>query len=88
MGWIDPADLQPLLSETIKKMRKGNISTLLSTDTGYYILACLDSKSKATTEETKIRNEIQEDIMNTLLTKNVNQYIMDLKRKAHIETFL
>jgi peptidyl-prolyl cis-trans isomerase SurA len=88
MGWVDSSDLQPPLSETMTKMRKGNISTLIVTETGYYILACLDTKSKASNEEEKIRAQIQEELMNTLITKNLNQYIMDLKNKAHIETFI
>ena len=88
IGWVDPSDLQPPLNEAIKKMKKGMISAILESDAGYYILACLDSKSKATAEETKIKGEIQEDIMNTLITKNLNQYIADLKRKSHIETYL
>ena len=45
-------------------------------------------KSKASNEEEKIRAQIQEELMNTLITKNLNQYIMDLKNKAHIETFI
>ncbi len=88
MGWVDPADLQAPLNENVKKLKKGNISPLIQAPNGYYILACTDSKSKASTQETKIKNQIQEDIMNTLITKNVNQYLLDLKQKAHIETFL
>jgi peptidyl-prolyl cis-trans isomerase SurA len=88
MGWVDPSDLQAPLGDTMKAMKKGMVSSVIRTDTGYYILACLDVKSKASAEETKIRGEIQDDLMNTLLTKNLNQYVMDLKRKAHIETFL
>jgi peptidyl-prolyl cis-trans isomerase SurA len=88
MGWTDPADLQAPMGDAIKKMRKGNISTLITTESGYYVLACLDTKSKSSTEDAKLKNQIQEELMNSLLTKNLNQYIMDLKRKAHIETFL
>lgn len=88
MGWIDATDLQAPLGDTIKKMKKGMVSALLTTDGGYYVLACLDLKSKASTEEIRIRSEIREDLMNTLLTKNIDQYILDLKRKAHIEKFL
>ncbi|MCC7460060.1 MAG: SurA N-terminal domain-containing protein [Proteobacteria bacterium] len=88
MGWTDPSDLQAPLNDTIKKMKKGNVSSLITTESGYYILACLDTKSKASSEETKIRNQIQDELMNSLLTKNLDQYIMDLKRKAHIEKFI
>jgi len=88
MGWIDPSDLQSPLNETVKKMKKGNISSVITAENGFYILACLDTKSKASNEEEKLRAQIQEELMNTLITKNLNQYIMDLKNKAHIETFL
>lgn len=88
MGWVDASDLQSPLDEAVKKMRKGNVSPVLKAENGYYILACFDTKSKATSEEKKIRAQIQEEMMNTLITKNLNQYILDLKNKAHIETFL
>ena len=88
LGWTDPSDLQAPLNDVAKKMKKGSISALITNESGYYILACLDTKSRVSTEETKLRNQIQDDLMNTLLTKNLNQYVMDLKRKAHIETFL
>jgi peptidyl-prolyl cis-trans isomerase SurA len=88
MGWINASDLQPPLNEIMKKMKKGSVSSLITTESGYYILACLDTKSKATAEEEKIKAQIQEEMMNTLITKNLNQYIMDLKNKAHIEIFL
>lgn len=88
MGWIDAADLQSPLNENVKKLKKGNISPLITAENGYYILACTDMKSKASAMETKVKNEIQDDLMNTLITKNLNQYLLDLKQKAHIEKFI
>lgn len=88
LGWINPSDLQAPLGDELKKMKKGDISKVLATDQGFYLLACLDTKAKVSDESEKIKNQIRDDMMNDLLMKNLNQYVLDLKRKAHIETFL
>jgi peptidyl-prolyl cis-trans isomerase SurA len=88
MGWTDPVDLQGPLSDALKSMKKGDISSVIHTESGYYILANLDQKTIASKETQQVKNTIQEDLTNTMITKNLNQYIFDLKQKAHIETFL
>ena len=88
MGWTDPLDLQGPLSQALKNMKKGDISNVIHTESGYYILANLDQKTIASKETQQMKNTIQEDLTNTMITKNLNQYIFDLKQKAHIETFL
>lgn len=88
MGWVELADIQEPLNSALKKMKKGDISPVLQNEKGFYILACIDQKTKATQESEKVKDEIREDMMNVLLVKNLNQYILDLKQKAHIEIFL
>ena len=88
LGWTDPKDLQPALSSELVKLKKGEISPVIQTDTGFYVLACTDQKIKQSDQDEKAKEQVQDEMMNTLLTKNLNQYIADLKRKAHIETFL
>lgn len=88
LGWINPSDLQSPLGDELQKMKKGDISKVLTTDQGYYLLACLETEIKKSDESERIKEKIRDDLMNNLLTKNLNQYVIDLKRKAHIETFL
>lgn len=85
LGYFKKGELMMILDEEAFRLKNGEVSNVITTNKGYFIIRLLDR----TDEKTKKFNEVKEEIANGLLQqkmeKKFRDWIEELRNKAYIE---
>lgn len=85
IGWVSNGDIDPKIYQEISKLKKGQYSDPIFLSDGYYIFKIIDTKI-----ETKIADQDLNAARNNIFMRKLQTlakgYLMDLRKKAFIET--
>lgn len=77
----------PKLMEAAFALEVGEISPIISTDDGHYILRVTEKRLVGDDEYEKNKDAIKEELINARKNQNVNQWFADYRKTANIEIF-
>lgn len=75
IGWVEPSSLQPTLAAAVAKMRRGEVSEPVASDTGYHVLFVVD------------RRDARDMLYARRFEEERNRLIEELRAKAQIEIY-
>jgi peptidyl-prolyl cis-trans isomerase SurA len=86
IGLVSPSDLQPELAKVLGKIKVGELSDVIETKQGFYLLLVTDRKQGATSAPTSFnREKLREDLEKTGIDRNLEVFVRGLREKAHVE---
>ncbi len=86
-GWIDEKMLHETLSKAAFRLSAGEISPVISFGGNYYLLYAEEKKNAKTLPLSEVREEIKKRLEEEQLTKQMDNWIKNLREKAYIKTF-
>ncbi|MCK5214681.1 MAG: peptidyl-prolyl cis-trans isomerase [Candidatus Omnitrophica bacterium] len=85
LGFIEKGQLQPIIEETIFKLKEGDISSIIEVNNGFYIFK-VDKKSPPELAELEmVKEEISNLIFRKKFSENIRGWLDELKNNAFIE---
>lgn len=90
VGFVSPGQMQPDLGKAVKLLKKGQLSPVIVTTQGFYIVECLDESMTAmpTTSSETDRAKIREELTQQETAKQFDAFVRSLREKAHVEVSL
>jgi parvulin-like peptidyl-prolyl isomerase len=88
IGLVAPTDLQPELATVLEKIKKGEVSGIIETKQGFYLLECYDRQTLATGEGAQLKEQIRDELTKLETDRSFDQFIRELREKAHVEITL
>ncbi|MEO8361245.1 MAG: peptidyl-prolyl cis-trans isomerase [Vicinamibacteria bacterium] len=82
LGRVEPADLNPALSNAIASLKPGEVSSPVEIDNSFWILKVQERMVDEITPFDQVKDRIQEDLAKTRFDKVYGDYIADLKKNA------
>ncbi|MCS7063390.1 MAG: peptidylprolyl isomerase [Methylacidiphilales bacterium] len=87
IGWVTKNTLRPELMAAANTLSKGQISPVITTNEGYYILKLTDLKAESVTPLSKVREQIHNQLLQEEQTKRMQEWVDSLRAKAFIKMF-
>ncbi len=88
MGWVGSKNsLRPELMSVANTLSRGQISPVITTDDGYYIIKLTDLKAETIAPLSKVRDQIHEYLVQEEQSKRMQEWIDTLRSKAYIKMF-
>jgi parvulin-like peptidyl-prolyl isomerase len=87
MGWVNNNTLRPEILNVANSLSRGQISPVISTDDGYYIIKLTDIKAESIMPLSKVRNQIHEHLVQEEQSKKMQEWIDTLRARAFIKMF-
>ncbi len=88
IGLVSPNDLQPELANALVKLNSSEISPVIETKNGFYLLQCIDKKQIVSNDHSHTKELIREELTKLETEKSFDLFIRNLREKAHIEVHL
>lgn len=88
IGYVEPGDLQKELGEALLKMKAGDISGVIESGQGFYILQLVDKKQEAGSNAQAKKEEIREKLYNEETNRIFESTVRSLREKGNIQTYL
>ncbi|MEZ4704461.1 MAG: SurA N-terminal domain-containing protein [Bdellovibrionota bacterium] len=88
IGKVSLNDLDQSLSQAVEKLNTNEISSIIENDKGLFLIRLNDKSVQESEDFEKLKEQIQQDLFNQGLAKQLNLYLEDLKQKSHIEKYL
>ena len=87
LGNFKKGELNAKLEEAALKMKKGESSTWIMTDTGWYIIQLENFKESRLTPLKDVREEIERNIKNEKMQVKIKEYVAQLRNDSHIKIY-
>jgi peptidyl-prolyl cis-trans isomerase SurA len=87
MGWVNKNSLRPEIMAVANTLSRGQISPVITTEDGYYIIKLTDLKAETITPLAKVRDQIHEYLTQEEQSKKMQEWIDTLRSKAYIKMF-
>ncbi len=88
IGLVSPSDLQPGLGRVLKKMKPGEISSLITTEAGYYFLQCTEKKEAPRKNLETAQEKIKQELTKVETERKFDLFVRELRDKAHLRITL
>jgi len=88
IGSIAASDLQPELGKVLTEMNANDISPVIETKRGFYILQCLEKKLIESSRITAKKNEIREELVKLETARSFDSFIRGLREKSKVKVLL
>ncbi len=88
LGWFKRKDLMKPISEIAFKLKKGAVSEIIETKSGFHIIKVLDIQKTKAKKLEEAKAEIQRILYRNESEKRLNKWLEEAKKKASIEILL
>ncbi|MBK8039230.1 MAG: peptidylprolyl isomerase [Verrucomicrobiaceae bacterium] len=85
--WMPRTELDPMIANTAMGLKTGGISQVLEKETNYIIVACDAKKLGTAPPMDKVRGDIQKMIEQEKSKKAIDEWMVELRKKAVIRKF-
>jgi peptidyl-prolyl cis-trans isomerase C len=87
LGYLSKGQTPQSFEDAAFALKKGEISDIVKTDTGYHIIKLNDKKDAGTISYEEAKNDIINGMKSSKVNSAVNKYVIVLRNKATIVTF-
>jgi peptidyl-prolyl cis-trans isomerase SurA len=88
IGLVRPFDLQPELGTVIDTLKPGELSQVIPTESGYYLLQCVTRVQVTAEPVERMKDEVRAELTKQETERQFDAYIRTLRERAHIEVML
>ncbi|MCB0308748.1 MAG: SurA N-terminal domain-containing protein [Bdellovibrionales bacterium] len=88
IGFVMPSDLQKELSEPLSRMNVGDISEIIETSEGFYVLKCLGKRNGEVADANIEKEKIKEKLFREELNRVFESTLRTLREKSNIRVNL
>lgn len=88
IGLVSPSDLQPELGKVLEHLKPGDVSNVIETKQGFYLLQVTDRQRVPSKNAALNREKIKNDLEKQEIDRNFEVFIRGLREKAHLEVML
>jgi peptidyl-prolyl cis-trans isomerase C len=88
VGYFSRGQLSKSLEDVSFTLNPGEVSDIVETNSGYYLIKCIDIKPQRTVAYEEIKDKLYQYLRQESIREKVFAYIGELKGKAKVERFL
>jgi peptidyl-prolyl cis-trans isomerase SurA len=85
IGYIEKGSINPILEEAAFSLKPGEVSGVIETNQGFYIIKALDKRGGGSLSLKATRQEVDERIFTEKMEKKYTEWMAEKRQKAHIE---
>ena len=85
LGYFGKGRMVPAFETAALALKEGEISPVVETSFGFHLIQVYGKKPPGVTPLTEVRRQVEAQVKNEKFQKTVNEYVLDLRRKAKIE---
>jgi peptidyl-prolyl cis-trans isomerase SurA len=85
IGYIEKGSINPVLEEAAFNLKPGEVSGVIETNQGFYIIKALDKRGGGSLSLKATRQEVDERIFTEKMEKKYTEWMAEKRQKAHIE---
>lgn len=85
IGFVEKGSLNPAIDEVAFNLKSGEVSDVIETPQGFYILRALDRRGGGSLTVRATRDNVEDRIYREKLEKKYDEWLAERRQKAHIE---
>lgn len=85
LGWRKAGEVPSLFSESVSKMKKGDLAGPIRNSAGFHIITLLDKKEDDKQQKEAMRDQARRMIQNRKYQEQYQAWLMQLRNESHIE---
>jgi peptidyl-prolyl cis-trans isomerase SurA len=85
IGYVEKGSMNPIIEEVAFNLKPGEVSGVIETPQGFYIIKALDKRGGGSLSLKGTRAEIEERIFAEKMDKKYTEWLAEKRQKAHIE---
>jgi len=85
IGYIEKGSINPIIEEVAFNLKRGEVSGVIETPQGFYIIKALDKRGGGSLSVKATRAEIDERIYSEKMEKKYTEWLAEKRQKSHIE---
>ncbi|HLG20397.1 MAG TPA: SurA N-terminal domain-containing protein [Bdellovibrionota bacterium] len=88
IGLVQPSDLQPELGEVVATLRPNEISRVIPTEQGFYLLQCVTRVQATAAPAERMKDEVRAELTKLETERQFDAFVRSLREKAQVEVLL
>ena len=85
LGFLTPKDLNPKIYSEVSKLKIGQTTGIIDTETGFYIIKLLESKKGEIRPFESIKDELKNKLTAKEMEEKFASWLLDLRSKSYID---
>ena len=85
IGYVEKGSISPAIEEVAFSLKPGEISDVIETPQGFYIIRALDRRGGGSLTVKATREDVEERIYRDKMEKKFAEWMVEKRQKAHIE---
>lgn len=85
IGYVEKGTLNPAIEEVAFGLKSGEISDVIETPQGFYIIRALDRRGGGSLSIKATREDVEERLYRDKMEKKYAEWVVERRQKAHIE---
>ena len=85
IGYVEKGSMNPIIEEVAFNLKPGEVSNVIETPQGFYIIKALDKRGGGSLSLKATRAEVDERIFNEKMGKMYMEWMAEKRQKAHID---
>ncbi len=85
IGFVEKGSLNPAIDEVAFSLKPGEMSDVIETPQGSYIIRALDRRGGGSLSAKATREDVEERIYRDKMEKKYDEWVVEKRQKAHIE---
>jgi peptidyl-prolyl cis-trans isomerase SurA len=85
IGYVEKGSMNPIIEEVAFNLKPGEVSGVIETPQGFYIIRALDKRGGGSLSLKATRAEIEERLYAEKMEKKYTEWLAEKRQKAHIE---
>lgn len=85
IGYVEKGSMNPIIEETAFNLKPGEVSGVIETPQGFYIIKAIDKRGGGSLSLKATREDVEERIFREKMEKKYTEWMAEKRQKAHIE---
>jgi peptidyl-prolyl cis-trans isomerase SurA len=85
IGYVEKGSMNPAIEEVAFSLKPGEMSDVIETPQGFYIIRALDRRGGGSLSAKATREDVEERIYRDKMEKKYDEWVVEKRQKAHVE---